>query len=137
MSGASPTAVGRASHINDPVWTSQWCCGFDESFPIIAGPWCKNLGTQRATVLLRRLVNIQTTLALDENTRRVLACERDLLAHAPPWTPWFWLQGDSRQLTIIRFAVIVAIAIVPCNTVFILRCLPQVQIAIRFPHTHP
>jgi len=130
MPGASAAAIGRTSNINDPVWATQWLRRFDESLPISTGPWCKNLHTLRATVLLGRFPDVQASLTLDQETWGIPAGQLHLLAQASARASCLWPQRDLSHLAIVGLGVVVAVAIVPSHGILALWCAPQVQIAI-------
>jgi len=60
----------------------QWRSRLDERLPIATGSWREDLHTFRATVLLRRPVDVEALLTLYKLTSAPASCESDLLAPA-------------------------------------------------------
>jgi len=124
MACATTATILWTGDVNDPVWASERSGRVDEGLPIITAPGCEDLRATRAAIFLRRLVHIETGCAFHENPWSVCACQCHLDASATTRAACLGSCGDGRWLTIIRFGMVVAIAIIPGNLVLVLWSVP-------------
>jgi len=128
----TPSAtILRPGDVNDPMRAPKRASGIDEALPIFTGSWREDLGAFWATILLSCFVNVKTASAFQQCTWRKSARHLHLFANAARWTASLWCQRQLIRLAIIGFRMVVAITIIPGNTVRIFRSVPQVQVAIR------
>jgi len=128
--GATSAAILRPSDIDDPMWGTQRSGGLDESLPILLGPWREDFHTNGATVHFSCTAYSLALFTLHQHARRVFSNKLDPVASTSSWATNLRLCGKGHPLAIIRLRVVIAIVVIPCHTVRIAWCVPQVQVAI-------
>ena len=63
----------EASMLDDPIWSAERICRFEESVPILAAGWGEEFGAGRATVLVSRSSHIEAVFTLHHGTLCFLA----------------------------------------------------------------